>query len=1064
MGKNAIFCAAALAAACLARLSAADFYISTAPLDSAFEREESALEIEGIVSDDSEERRLIDLYNDVVPRVIAECAERGVSVEETSEKPVEDWLVEAMREAHGRRAEAWRRAQEELEQMRSFGFGVEVVDGLGEDPGEFVPPPPGKLPLLTLGYKESPERGCASVSVRGEFDGGRSVSYAFTMSDSDDVRLRDVAARFACDFILQFSREPAVASAPPLALIDVIPPADPGSSAPPCAAAMEGGAFAVSDSSGVRVFSAAGEESAVVMEGSPKFWSRRLSFSGGSLSVLSADDPFVRSFGADGRPLARRELNAPPAVPGSRLRDVFADGGGAAFFADFGPLVTVSCPNGSAEFEWARDFCSAGTGGVAFQVDDAVFVMDENADVSRVVFLPEGAHQRLLRVLGDGSLLVLSGDSVSRVFADGSSAEVMRVPASLGHLEVLSEFGGMLVCRATPSRSLVRIALSADDVPGPLREVAEASARIAAAATNSARLPFLRKRAEAYVAAGGNRLALADLGRYLEFCPADAAAAEMRLRAECAVLRAGAAADARKALAALDELGPESARGSYSSAMVAVEKILRYDPSDEEARRLGDELRAAFGVADGHRPAPSVSVEEVSLGAVFPALQNVYATDPAGFVAVRNRSDSTLRNVRASVLVRRFMDFESFGVAEEEVAPGGEAQLPLMMQLNDNALSLAERTNVQARIAVSWEEDGSERRVEVVRPLTVLGRNAMSWEDTAMLSCFIMPNDESVRAFSFAASAGAGKSLLISRNISRAVAIVDSLGSVPLAYVPDPVAPAAELSSVGFAVDTVRFPAETMELGGGDCDDLTTLFCSAVESVGIPAALVTTPGHIFAAFDTGLRFDGAWAALPDGLLAVERDGRAWIPVEITAMQKGFAEAWRIASGELSEAGEDAEFVVVAESRTSYPPVRAGGKRARLSVDKGRAAEVVSADCDRVRDVVLRATAAAASSAGTAPELNALARTLHLLGDDDGAVAALERALELDPDHRPTYANLANLHRLAGDGASAAQYAATAATLNALSLGPLGSLFPPEGSGDGRASEEDGGAEDFEWEE
>lgn len=46
------------------------------------------------------------------------------------------------------------------------------------------------------------------------------------------------------------------------------------------------------------------------------------------------------------------------------------------------------------------------------------------------------------------------------------------------------------------------------------------------------------------------------------------------------------------------------------------------------------------------------------------------------------------------------------------------------------------------------------------------------------------------------------------------------------------------------AVDCLKFPRQTLEYRGGDCDDLSILYCALLESVGIETAFIATPGHI----------------------------------------------------------------------------------------------------------------------------------------------------------------------------------------------------------------------------
>ena len=75
-----------------------------------------------------------------------------------------------------------------------------------------------------------------------------------------------------------------------------------------------------------------------------------------------------------------------------------------------------------------------------------------------------------------------------------------------------------------------------------------------------------------------------------------------------------------------------------------------------------------------------------------------------------------------------------------------------------------------------------------------------------------------------------------------------ALGLSGLNYVVDPASSYAELSRNKLAVDYLKYPAETLSYGSGDCDDLSACYCALLSSVGIPTAFITVPGHIFMAF------------------------------------------------------------------------------------------------------------------------------------------------------------------------------------------------------------------------
>jgi transglutaminase-like putative cysteine protease len=103
--------------------------------------------------------------------------------------------------------------------------------------------------------------------------------------------------------------------------------------------------------------------------------------------------------------------------------------------------------------------------------------------------------------------------------------------------------------------------------------------------------------------------------------------------------------------------------------------------------------------------------------------------------------------------------------------------------------------------------------------------------------------------------------------------------------------------------DYVQYPSETLQLRGGDCDDMTVCFSSLLNSVGISTAFVDVvppdrpeEGHIYMLFDTGIdpKYGHSIAENTKRYL-VRNNSRGvptvWVPVETTAITRGFDEAW-----------------------------------------------------------------------------------------------------------------------------------------------------------------------------
>src|SRR5207244_5211956 len=131
------------------------------------------------------------------------------------------------------------------------------------------------------------------------------------------------------------------------------------------------------------------------------------------------------------------------------------------------------------------------------------------------------------------------------------------------------------------------------------------------------------------------------------------------------------------------------------------------------------------------------------------------------------------------------------------------------------------------------------------------------------------------------------------RNLSYAAALFDALGTLGVTYVPDPQNPYPAIRESRGAVDKINYPRETLLKRTGDCDDLTVLMAALLGSVGVGTRFVDVPGHIFLLLDTGLHERHRLGLPVNPELLVVLDDELWVPLEVTAVDKGFAEAWRL---------------------------------------------------------------------------------------------------------------------------------------------------------------------------
>jgi tetratricopeptide (TPR) repeat protein len=181
-----------------------------------------------------------------------------------------------------------------------------------------------------------------------------------------------------------------------------------------------------------------------------------------------------------------------------------------------------------------------------------------------------------------------------------------------------------------------------------------------------------------------------------------------------------------------------------------------------------------------------------------------------------------------------------------------------------------------------------------------------------------------------------------------------ALDAAGLRYVVNPSSPYASLSRDSTAIDFVRFPVETLDAKSGDCSDLSVLYDSLLESVGVETAYITTPGHIFTAFNLGIAPDLAARLLAKPEDIIVRDDTTWIPVETTLVDQGFMKAWQTAAVEWREgkANGVAGFFTTKDAWQLYAPSGFVGTQSSVIPARERVVDLFTRELDSLRAAAL----------------------------------------------------------------------------------------------------------------
>lgn len=325
--------------------------------------------------------------------------------------------------------------------------------------------------------------------------------------------------------------------------------------------------------------------------------------------------------------------------------------------------------------------------------------------------------------------------------------------------------------------------------------------------------------------------------------------------------------------------------------------------------------KAAQPVAFEQSP-PSVEITAFTIHDIFPSRLRHYENAPLGLVKVRS-NDRAVSDLHIRVRVPEIMQLP-VEAKVDRIAAGAEEAVELnLLPARDKLLANTETRTVNGKVEVAYR--GAKGRVTrtLTAPAKVHDRNAMDWMEPEALGGFVTYKAPSVQKLARRAVGTVPAADAMNPDLLNAAALFESLRHMGIKYVKDP-APSGTM-----VLDRVQYPAETIELRSGDCDDLSVLYAALLSAVGIPAAVISYHDHVLVMFDTGVYRKNRATLSVDTTLSLVHEGTVWIPIETTLIGKGFVEAWHVAAAEFHTALAEGQSVSIIDLRKAwkrYPPV------------------------------------------------------------------------------------------------------------------------------------------------
>jgi tetratricopeptide (TPR) repeat protein len=301
---------------------------------------------------------------------------------------------------------------------------------------------------------------------------------------------------------------------------------------------------------------------------------------------------------------------------------------------------------------------------------------------------------------------------------------------------------------------------------------------------------------------------------------------------------------------------------------------------------------------------PNIEIEKPDLPTIYPAFSRTYEKEGLDRITLTNRERFSMKDVEINFQIHGLMAETSDCSSMTKIGPGETVQLDLVAPLGAAGLAHQSNETLPAVLTVNYALAGKKRSLQQQNNIEVLNRNALTWDDDRKVSAFISAKDEDVLAFSkvvmgIVQNDGMGS---VHFNMRSAMAMYEALGVFRISYIRDPHSPAyIDAHKSVSIIDFIQYPNQTLKFKGGDCDDLTILYCSLLESIGIETAFITVPGHIYPAVNIEVPPSEVGKIFPEENAFIVYDYKTWLPLEITLLGKTFQEAWNIGMKEWLEA-------------------------------------------------------------------------------------------------------------------------------------------------------------------
>ncbi len=331
---------------------------------------------------------------------------------------------------------------------------------------------------------------------------------------------------------------------------------------------------------------------------------------------------------------------------------------------------------------------------------------------------------------------------------------------------------------------------------------------------------------------------------------------------------------------------------------------------------------------------PEIRIKKLEINSISAAHYRYYSQHPMGTLTIKNISQKELKDIKINFSLSNYttLMWESAG----NLLPGCEKEILFKASISNQILHITENMDKEAMVQITYRVKDMVRTKSIKQRCPVFHKNAIVWNDMKKIGSFINPDDKSVREMVRHSELSICEDYdFLSRNLRMAMLIFYSIKASAIKYDPD------RAHREKMTIDHVQFPAETLRIKAGDCDDLVVLYASCLEHAGIPVSIIDCGDHVLLMFELGTENRGV-----DQEKTIWWEDKRWIPIESSVYENTFEQSW--VQG-INKYKQCKELINLKDAWKEYPPAIYPESGSIALPDKDRIKEMFAWEMERQID-------------------------------------------------------------------------------------------------------------------